>query len=70
MNNGYSVSMDNLQPGDLVFFYNGGGVGHVGIYIGGGSFIHAANSNSGVIITSLSESWYAARYAGARRIAG
>lgn len=70
MNNGYSVSRENLQPGDLVFFYNGGGVGHVGIYIGNNKFIHAANSNSGVIITSLSESWYASRYAGARRIVG
>lgn len=70
MNNGYSVSKDNLQPGDLVFFYGDGGIGHVGMYIGGGRFIHASNSSTGVIITDLSSQWYANRYAGARRIVG
>ncbi len=70
MSNGYSVSMSELQPGDLVFFYNGGGIGHVGMYIGDNQFIHAANARSGVIITSLSNSWYQERYAGARRIVG
>lgn len=69
MSNGYSVSKSELRPGDLVFFYNGGGIGHVGMYIGNNQFIHAANSRSGVIITSLSSSWYQERYAGARRIA-
>ena len=43
---------------------------NVGMYIGGGEFVHAANSRSGVKISSLSESWYAARYIGARRIVG
>ena len=70
MSNGYSVSKSELIPGDLVFFYNGGGIGHVGMYIGNNQFVHAANSRSGVVITSLSSSWYQERYAGARRIAG
>lgn len=70
MSNGYSVSRDNLAPGDLVFFYGDGGIGHVGMYIGGGKFIHASNPTDGVIITDLSVSWYSSRYAGARRIVG
>lgn len=70
MNNGYSVSKENLAPGDLVFFYGDGGIGHVGMYIGNGKFIHASNPSSGVIITELSSQWYSSRYAGARRIVG
>lgn len=67
--NGYEVT--NLQAGDLVFFSNScstGNVTHVGIYIGGNQFIHAANSGSGVKITDLSDDFYAVRYVGARRI--
>ena len=43
-------------------------MGNTGIYIGGGRFIHAANPRKGVIISSLSESYYNARYFGANRI--
>ena len=49
------------QPGDLVFF---DGLGHVGIYIGGGQFIHAPHTGDVVKISSLSDSWYAATYVG------
>jgi peptidoglycan DL-endopeptidase CwlO len=61
---GVSVSMSELQPGDLVFFY---GLGHVGIYIGGGNFIHAPHTGDVVKISSLSGS-YASSFSGARRI--
>jgi peptidoglycan DL-endopeptidase CwlO len=61
---GSPVSRDQLQPGDLVFF---DGLGHVGIYVGGGSFIHAPHTGDVVRISSLS-GWYASTYVGARRI--
>ena len=64
-NYGVPVSSDDLQPGDLVFF---NGLGHAGIYIGGGQFIHAPHTGDVVKISSLSDSWYAATYVGARRI--
>jgi cell wall-associated NlpC family hydrolase len=62
---GVPVSKDQLQPGDLVFF---DGLGHVGLYIGGGQFIHAPHTGDVVKISSLSEDWYAQNYVGARRI--
>jgi cell wall-associated NlpC family hydrolase len=64
-NAGVYVSQDQLQPGDLVFF---DGLGHVGIYIGGGQFIHAPHTGDVVKISSLSDGWYASSYVGARRI--
>lgn len=68
--NGTSVSKSNLQAGDLVIFNNSSNsaIGHVGIYIGGNKFIHAANSTKGVITTSLSDSYYKPRFVSARRI--
>jgi peptidoglycan DL-endopeptidase CwlO len=61
-----SVSRSQLEPGDLVFF---AGLGHVGIYVGGGSFIHAPHTGSVVRIDSLS-GWYSSEYVGAKRILG
>ena len=66
--NGYSVSYDSLRPGDLVFFGSGSYASHVGMYIGGGQFVHAQGSATGVVISNLTESWYLNRYIGARRI--
>jgi peptidoglycan DL-endopeptidase CwlO len=62
---GVPVSRSALQPGDLVFF---NGLGHMGLYIGGGQFIHAPHTGDVVKISSLSDSWYASSYVGARRI--
>jgi cell wall-associated NlpC family hydrolase len=62
-----SVPRDQLEPGDLVFF---AGLGHVGIYVGGGNFIHAPHTGSSVRIDSLSEGWYSSEYDGAKRILG
>jgi len=61
---GSPVSRGDLQPGDLVFF---DGLGHVGIYVGGGSFIHAPHTGDVVKISSMT-GWYAATYVGARRL--
>lgn len=68
--NGVAVDRSNLQPGDIVVFNNSANtaIGHVGIYIGGDNFIHAANPSEGVRITSLSSSYYKIRYVGARRV--
>ncbi len=70
INDGVAVSRSDLQPGDIVVFNNSGNtaIGHVGIYIGGDNFIHAANPSQGVTITSLSSSYYNKRYVGARRV--
>jgi peptidoglycan DL-endopeptidase CwlO len=62
---GVAVSSGDLQPGDLVFF---DGLNHVGLYIGGGQFIHAPHTGDVVKISSLGDSWYASTYMGARRI--
>ena len=69
-NNGVSVSKDELQPGDLLFFSSNGGasVTHVGLYIGDGNFVHASTSSTGVIISSLSSSYYTRVWYGAKRI--
>ncbi len=66
---GIAVARAALMPGDLVFFNtNRGPITHVGIYIGNGQFLHAANPRRGVRIDSLGSSYYTKRFAGARRI--
>ncbi|MGH3048851.1 MAG: C40 family peptidase [Gaiellaceae bacterium] len=61
---GRRVSRESLRPGDLVFF---DGLGHVGLYVGSGRFIHAPHTGTQVEIDSLS-GWYGAEYDGARRL--
>ena len=73
INVGSSVQPNKLRPGDLVFFDTDrkkAGPDHVGIYIGGGKFIHAPRPGQGVKISSLSESFYMDRWMGGRRISG
>jgi hypothetical protein len=65
-NEGARVPVDQLAPGDLVFFEPGAsGPGHVGIYVGGGEFIHAPHTGDVVKISSLYE--YTVSYVGAAR---
>lgn len=68
--NGVAVEKSDLQPGDLVIFNNNANtaIGHVGIYIGDGNFIHASNPSDGVKITTLTTGYYQKRYVGARRV--
>ena len=61
---GSPVSRSQLAPGDIVFF---DGLGHNGMYIGGGQFIHAPHTGDVVKISNLGDSWYASTYVGARR---
>ncbi len=61
---GRSISKSDLRPGDLVFFRKNN---HVGVYIGGGKFVHASSSR-GVTTSSLSESYWARNYTQSRRV--
>lgn len=71
LNSGTAVTKAQLQPGDLLFFNNtsSGAIGHVGIYIGGGRMIHAANSKRGVVTDTINSGYYNTYYYTARRIA-
>ena len=68
---GQSVGMNELQPGDLVFFANTfrPGLSHAGIYIGGGQFVHAENESTGVMVSDLNSDYYGSRWAGGTRLA-
>ncbi len=68
MDQGTLVTKDQLLAGDLVFFGYGKYSDHVGIYIGNGNFVHAANPTAGVKISSMSETYYANKYLCAKRI--
>lgn len=61
------VQATALQPGDLLFFNTlGQPSSHVGVYVGQGKFVHAANERSGVRMDRLSDRYYAARFEGAK----
>ena len=64
------ISRSNLRAGDLVFFSGTtgrGGITHVGIYIGGGRFVHAGTTRTGVTTDSLNSSYWRSHYAGGGR---
>ncbi len=63
---GLSVPRTALRPGDLVFF---NGLGHNGIYVGEGKFIHSPQTGESIRIESLAASNWNRNYVGARRIA-
>ncbi|WP_424766460.1 C40 family peptidase [Paenibacillus sp. sgz302251] len=69
---GTAVSKKNLRKGDLVFFdtvgKNNRVINHVGIYMGGGKFIHNTPSKDGLAINSLSSGWWSSHYVSARRV--
>ncbi|MGL5347608.1 MAG: NlpC/P60 family protein [Peptostreptococcaceae bacterium] len=66
---GQTVSKENLQPGDLVFFNTSGkGVSHCGIYVGGGNMIHSPSSGKTVSTTSINSSYYSSRFVTAKRV--
>ena len=68
---GVPVSANQLQPGDLVFFQNTyrWGISHVGIYIGGGMMVSAANERTGVGVQPVWDGYWGPRFHSARRIA-
>lgn len=71
---GIKVDKSKLQIGDLVFFSginassSSTKVSHVGIYIGNGEFLHAANSSRGVVIDELNSDYYKKHFVTARRV--
>ena len=66
-NNGVSVSRSELRPGDIVFFHTySSGASHVGIYVGNNTMINS--SNGGVSYDDMTNSYWAKRYLGARRV--
>jgi hypothetical protein len=64
---GFRVDRSNLRAGDLVFFYGKEEPQHVGMYVGGGKFIHAPHRGDVVKISKLSDARYKKNYVGAVR---
>lgn len=64
---GQAVSAAEAKPGDLVAFKNGGSISHVGIYMGGGKFIHSSSSR-GIIISGVYDSYWGPRFLGFSRV--
>jgi cell wall-associated NlpC family hydrolase len=63
--NGRSVSLSELQPGDLLFYnYSGSRISHVAMYIGGGQIIHASTEETGIIISGMGSPCCARRIVG------
>lgn len=66
---GQAVSLEQLQPGDLVFFNTlKSAFSHVGIYLGGNRFIHAPSTGGGIQVVTMDDQYWAKRFNGARRL--
>jgi cell wall-associated NlpC family hydrolase len=63
------VPVSEIQPGDLVFYF-GSGAHHVGMYIGNGKMVHAANPTDDVEVTDFLGPWYRERFSGVGRVVG
>lgn len=63
------IPLSQAQPGDLVFYF-GSGAHHVGLYIGNGKMVHAANPSSGVLVSDILGPWYNSRFSGIGRVIG
>lgn len=63
------IPLSEAQPGDLVFYF-GGSVHHVGMYIGNGKMVHAANPGDGVRIDDVLGPWYNNYFSGVGRVVG
>jgi hypothetical protein len=65
---GETVARDELQDGDLVFFGSSGeAINHVGIYVGGGRFVHAPRRGDDIKVSALTEAYFEKKFIGARR---
>lgn len=69
LTSGERVAADDLEPGDVLVFANTyrRGLSHVGIYLGEGRFVHAADESHGVLVSYLWDSYWAPRLVGATR---
>ncbi len=69
---GSYVSRSDLRPGDIVLFERtyttSARATHAGFYIGDGKFVHAANSRTGVVVSSLDQTYYSTRFICGRRL--
>ncbi|HWU83432.1 MAG TPA: C40 family peptidase [Methylophilaceae bacterium] len=66
---GQTVPIDQLRPGDLVFFNTlKSAFSHVGIYLGDNRFIHAPSSGGGIHVVNMNDAYWSERFNGARRI--
>ena len=61
------VPLSQAQAGDLVFYFKRG-THHVGLYIGNGKMVHAANPRSGVVVSNILGPWYSSRFSGIGRV--
>lgn len=61
------IALADIQPGDLLFYF-GNGLHHVTIYVGNGQMVNAANPAAGVVLSAVSEPWYAQHLTGVGRV--